>query len=115
VGGKMNLNRDKNFEVRLFLKRVDFRKEDHAPRHPAKQAMLDEMYVAKARGACMLRISDDEYVCREVFQERLDSGTLPDNEWVKKSRIKFEKFDRQPNNGTKDRKCPQNVQNVAFP
>ena len=85
----MNPNRDKAFEARLFLKRVGFRKEDHAPRHPAKQALLDEMFAEKARGCCMLRISGDEYVCRRVFQERLANGTLPDTQWVKKSRARF--------------------------
>lgn len=88
----MNPNRDKAFEARLFLKSVGFRKEDHAPRHPAKQVLLDEMFVEKAHGCSMLRIDDDEYVCRKVFQERLAKGTLPDNKWVKKSRARFEKY-----------------------
>ena len=83
-------NRDKAFEARLFLKRIGFRKEDHADRHPAKQALLDEMYVAKALACGMLRIGDNEYVCRSVFRERLEAGTLPDNKWVVKSRSRFE-------------------------
>jgi hypothetical protein len=85
----MNLDRDKAFEASLFLKRTGFRKEDHAPRHPVKQALLDDMFVEKARKFSMLRISDSDYVCRRVFLERLEKGTLPDNKWVKKSLARF--------------------------
>jgi len=88
----MDSYRDKSFEARLFLKQVGFRKEDHAPRDPVKQALLDEMYVEKAMRNCMLRISDNEYVCRKVFRKRLENGTLPDNEWVRKSREIFRKY-----------------------
>jgi len=84
--------RNNAFEARLLLKRAGFRKEDHAPRHPAKQALLDDMYVEKARRCGMLRVSDNEYVCRKVFQERLERGTLPDNKWVEKTRARFEEY-----------------------
>ena len=98
----MNLDRDKAFEASLFLKRTGFRKEDHAPRHPAKQALLDDMFVEKARRFGMLRISDSDYVCRQVFQERLEKGTLPDNKWVKKSlsrfNLNFDTYRDVPNN-----------------
>ena len=87
----MDSERNKAFEARLFLKFTGFRKEDHAPRHPAKQALLDDMYVEKACGCGLLRISDNEYVCRKVFQERLAKGTLPDNKWVERSRVRFER------------------------
>ena len=81
----MNIDRDKAFEASLFLKRAGFRKEDHAPRHPAKQRLLDDIFVEKARRSGMLRIGDSDYVCRRVFLERFEKGTLPDNKWVKKS------------------------------
>jgi len=98
----MDVNRNKDFEARLFLKLTGFRKEDHAPRLPAKQRLLDEMYVERARGCGLLRISDNEYVCRKVFQERLTQGTLPDNKWVERSRVRFEKcadYPRQVDGG----------------
>ena len=88
----MQSNADKAFEARLFLKCTGVRKEDHLPRAPAKQALLDELYVEQAARLGMLRISDKEYVCRELFRELLHKGTLPDNRWTQKSRIRFEKY-----------------------
>jgi len=88
----MDAVRNKAFEARLFLKLVGFRKEDHVPRQPAKQALLDDMFVDKARRYGMFRISDGEYVCRKVFQDLLQAKSLPDNKWAEKARRRFEKY-----------------------
>lgn len=88
----MNPQREKDFEARLFLKCAGFRKEEHAPREPAKQALLDEMFVERARRHCLLRISDNEYVCREIFKERFESGTLPNTAWSRAALALFEQY-----------------------
>jgi len=88
----MDSVRDKAFEARLFLKLSGFRKEDHTLRNPAKQALLDDMYVEKSRRLGMLRISDTTYVCREVFRSLLQKNALPDNRWTAKARKRFEQY-----------------------